>query len=80
MVSIDNGRFTPLPFKDIIDPKTGRTKVRMVDVHAEYYTIAREYMVRLTREDFDDPQAIEKYAAVLHITPEEFRTKFSSFV
>ncbi len=31
MISIQGGRFVPLYFNDIIDPKTNRTKVRMVD-------------------------------------------------
>ena len=31
MISIQGGRFVPLYFKDILDPKTNRTRVRMVD-------------------------------------------------
>ncbi|GJL54445.1 MAG: pyrophosphate--fructose 6-phosphate 1-phosphotransferase [Nitrospirales bacterium] len=80
MVSIDNGRFTPISFKDIMDPETGRTKVRLVDVHSEYYTIAREYMVRLTPEDFNEQQTIEQYAALLHLTPDAFRSEFFPLV
>src|SRR5213079_2061855 len=30
MVSIQNGRFVPIAFKDILDPTSGRTRVRMV--------------------------------------------------
>jgi len=78
MVSFDNGRFTPMPFKDLIDPTTGRTRVRMVDVQSEYYKIAREYMVTLNKEDLDSQEKLEKYAAILRVSPEECRQKFSA--
>ena len=51
-VSIQHGRFKPLPFKDIMDPHTGRMRVRMVDVESDRYKIARTYMLRLKQEDF----------------------------
>ena len=78
MVSFDNGRFTPMPFKDLIDPTTGRTRVRMVDVQSEYYKIAREYMVRIEKADLESKEKLQKYAEVLHLAPEECRSKFSS--
>src|SRR5678815_6095422 len=55
MVSIQNGRFTPILFKQMVDPETGRTRVRSVDIHSTRYAIARRYMLRLRREDFEDP-------------------------
>jgi 6-phosphofructokinase 1 len=76
MISIQEGRFVPLYFKDIIDPKTKRTRVRMVDVHSEYYQIARSYMLRLSRADFEDPHELAKYAATCGISLEEFRQQF----
>ena len=52
MVSVQNGNFVPMYFKDIMDPKTGRTKVRLVDIHSESYQIARNYMLRLNTDRF----------------------------
>jgi 6-phosphofructokinase 1 len=80
MVSIQNGRFVPMYFKDIIDPKTGKTRVRMVDVSSEYYDIARRYMIRLSDDDFDDPHELAKYAATAGISLEEFRKNFHYLV
>src|ERR1051326_7356383 len=51
MVMLVDGRFKPLPFSDMLDPRTGRTRVRLVDVASEQYLIARRYMVRLRAED-----------------------------
>ena len=76
MVSIQNGKFVPLLFKDIIDKKTGRTRVRMVDINAESYQIARRYMIRLSLEDFQDPHELAKYAATAGISLEEFKRQF----
>ncbi len=78
MVSFDNGRFTPMPFKDLIDPTTGRTRVRMVDVQSEYYKIAREYMVRVEKADLESKEKLGKYAEILHLSPDECRSKFLS--
>jgi 6-phosphofructokinase 1 len=80
MVSIQNGRFVPMYFKDILDPKTGKTRVRMVDIASEYYGIARRYMIRLSADDFDDPHELAKYAATAGISLDEFRQKFHYLV
>lgn len=76
MVSMQNGHFVPLHFSEIFDPKTKRTKVRMVDISSEYYHIARQYMLRLTKEDFDDPHEIAKFAATAGVSSEKFREDF----
>ncbi|MEO8400113.1 MAG: diphosphate--fructose-6-phosphate 1-phosphotransferase [Ignavibacteriaceae bacterium] len=76
MVSIQNGHFVPLYFKDIIDPATNRTKVRMVDPSSESFYIARRYMLRLNKADFEDPHELAKYAATCGISLEEFRSQF----
>jgi len=76
MVSIQNGYFVPLYFKDIIDPATGRTRVRMVDPGSETFYIARRYMLRLNQADFDDPHELAKYAATCGISLEEFKKQF----
>jgi ATP-dependent phosphofructokinase / diphosphate-dependent phosphofructokinase len=80
MVSIQEGHFVPLYFKDIIDPETGRTRVRMVDVASEYYSIARRYMLRLNQTDFDDPHELAKFASVCGISLERFRDQFGYLI
>jgi len=76
MVSIQEGRFVPIFFKDIIDVKTRCTSVRMVDIHSESYHIGRRYMIRLSQEDFDDPHELAKCAAAAGISPDEFDRQF----
>ena len=73
MISIQGGRFVPIPFDTMIDPETGRTRVRSVDVTSTRYAIARRYMIRLKREDFEDPHDLAKLAATAHLSVDEFR-------
>ena len=76
MVSIQNGRFTPIPFKDMVDPVSGRARVRMVDITAQSYQIARQYMIRLSDEDLKDPLVLGRYAALAGLSPEVFCSRF----
>jgi 6-phosphofructokinase 1 len=80
MVSIQEGHFVPLYFKNMIDPETGRTRVRMVDIRSEYYSIARRYMIRLNQSDFDDSHELAKFAAVCGMSVDEFRKRFAYLV
>ena len=80
MVSIQQGRFTPIPFKQMLDPATGRAKVRMVDVASESYQIARRYMIRLAPEDMADAQTVGRCASVVGLSADAFRERFRSIV
>lgn len=80
MVSIQNGNFVPMYFKDIIDPQTGKTKIRMVDPASESFYIARRYMLRLNQADFDDPHELAKLAATAGMTIETFKKKFGYLI
>jgi 6-phosphofructokinase 1 len=80
MVSIQNSRFTPIPFERMVDAATGRTKVRMVDVDSQSYRIARQYMIRLTEDDLNDPRAVGRYAALTGLSSEKFRERFAAAI
>ncbi|MBX3330648.1 MAG: 6-phosphofructokinase [Nitrospira sp.] len=77
MVSIQNGRFTPIPFKHMVDSSTGRTKVRMVDIDSQSYQIARQYMIRLTEDDLNNRDLLGRYAALSGLSAEAFKERFS---
>ena len=76
MVSVQGGRMVPIAFTDIREPGTGRTRVRMVNTDSEGYRVAREYMIRLEPEDFEDAYWLDKLASAGNMTPEDFRDKF----
>jgi 6-phosphofructokinase 1 len=66
-----------MPFSEMLDPDTGRTRVRLVDTSSEQYKIARRYMVRLSRDDLGDPAVLGAMATVVGMTPQGFRDRFS---
>jgi 6-phosphofructokinase 1 len=76
MISLQGGQFVPIPFETMIDPVTGRTRVRAVDVNSTRYAIARRYMIRLRREDFDDRHDLAKLAAIAKCSPDEFLQRY----
>ncbi|MCX7642612.1 MAG: diphosphate--fructose-6-phosphate 1-phosphotransferase [Armatimonadetes bacterium] len=80
MVCLVGGRLEILPFDELRDPVTGRTKVRLVDINSEHYRVAREYMIRLEREDLENPEMLAKLAEAAKMTPEEFKKKFAHVV
>lgn len=80
MISLQGGHFVPVPFSEMVDSATGKTRVRLVDITSTRYAIARRYMVRLRRDDFDDAEELAKLAAVVGLTPDQFRQEFEYLV
>ncbi len=62
LVALINGKLDYLDFAALRDPKTGKTKVRSVEIDAPSYKVAREYMIRLEKEDFADPEKLRLLA------------------
>ncbi len=80
MVSMQGGHFVPIPFGQMLDPRTGRAKVRCVDIHSTRYAIARRYMLRLRRDDFEDPHELAKFAATAGMSLQQFRDEFEPLI
>ena len=80
MISMLAGQFEAIPFDRLLDPQTGRAKVRMVDIHSTRYSIARRYMIRIRRDDFDDPRELAKFAATAGLSVQEFRAQFEYLI
>jgi 6-phosphofructokinase 1 len=80
LIAMIAGAFRPIPFESIMDRKTGRVRVRYVDIDSDRYMIARRYMLRLRRDDFDDAGELAKMANVFGISIEEFEKEFKYLV
>ncbi len=77
LVYLDSGRLHILPFDEMRDAATGRTRIRLVDIDSEHYNVAREYMIRLEPPDLQDPKMLAKLAAAAKMTPQEFERAFA---
>ncbi len=80
MVTIQAGRLVPVPFGLMMDPKTGRIRVRYVDVESEMYQTLWAYMIRLKPEDFDDPQTLAALAKAGNMSEPELLARFGPLV
>ena len=80
MVSMQGGHFVPIPFGQLLDPATGRARVRLVDVRSTRYAIARRYMIRLRRDDFENPEEVARLAAAAKLSAADFRRRFEPLV
>jgi 6-phosphofructokinase 1 len=80
MVSLQGGEFVPVPFEALLDPVTGRARVRYVDVNTTRYAIARRYMLRLRRDDFESEARLKPVAEAAGLSTEAFRREFEYLV
>ncbi len=80
MISMQAGVFVPVPFASMLDPATGRTRIRLVDINSTRYAIARRYMIRLRRDDFEDPHELARFAATCGMHLPDFRAEFEYLV
>jgi len=77
LVSLVDGKIEYLDFAGLLDPKTGKSRIRGVDITTQSYKVAREYMIRLEKEDFDDPQRLQLLArATNNLAPDAFKQRF----
>jgi ATP-dependent phosphofructokinase / diphosphate-dependent phosphofructokinase len=85
LVCLVDGKLQYLDFADLLDKKTGKSRVRVVDVEKPSYKIAREYMIRLEKEDLEDPEKLRLLAKAASsneksCSPDEFRSRFQHLV
>lgn len=75
MITFEEGHLRPVPFVELIDYKTGKVKIRKVDVTSENYEVGRKYMIRLEREDFEG-ERLQSLAKVANLTELQFKERF----
>jgi ATP-dependent phosphofructokinase / diphosphate-dependent phosphofructokinase len=51
-------------------------RIRLVNVESSSYRVARQYMIRLEREDLEDPDKLFPIAAASGLTPAAFRDRY----
>jgi 6-phosphofructokinase 1 len=76
IISFVDGKMIPLEFDKMLNPETKRMTVRKVNVDGEAYECACHYMIRLERSDFENAAQLNKLAASVSMSPEQFRQRF----
>src|SRR5512142_1947021 len=76
MIMLKDGVCLPIKFADLLDPKTGKTRIRTIDINSDDYLMARRYMIRLEKGDLEG-EALRKLAATAKMTAEDFVKRYS---
>ena len=59
----------------MMDP-SGTSRIRRVDINSQLYEVARKYMIRLEKQDFEGKQ-LRRLAETAHMDPDQFRQRFA---
>jgi len=77
MITRQGGAIVPIPFDEMIDPKTHKTKVRLVDVGTESHGSARALQVRIEPRDLEDAELLGQLASTAKLTPARARERWA---
>jgi 6-phosphofructokinase len=77
LITRQEGRIVPVPFDELMDPATGRTKVRMVDTSTDSFVCARALQVRVERADLEDATRLAALARAAMLSPEDARKRYA---
>jgi len=76
IVAIRQGKVIPITFDSIKDPKTGKARIREVDIDSDSYQVARHYMIRIEKSDFAEPGSVSRLATAGKMSVEDFERRF----
>jgi len=80
IVTIEKGKLIPVKFEKIINTKKERVETREVDIDSDVYQVARKYMIRLEKNDFEEIKNVARLALIGNIKTEEFEKRFKYLI
>ena len=80
LICLVDGQIEVMPFGQLRDPQTGRTRVRRVDINGDGYRVARRYMIRLEKADLMNPSMLRDLAQHAGLSSEGFVQRYSGVV
>jgi len=75
-ITIQQNQAVPIPFAEMMDPQTGRTEVRTVNIDSFTYRSARKFMIRLAPEHATNELLLAQMAAQTNLSPDAFKARF----
>jgi 6-phosphofructokinase 1 len=79
-ISIQRSQVVPIPFESMMDPRTGRTEVRHVQLDSFTYRSAYKFMIRLKPQDATDEALLARMAARTKLSLEDFKARFGYLI
>jgi 6-phosphofructokinase 1 len=78
MISRQRDDLVPIPFSELVDPATGRFKVRFVEMKSSVYRVASKYMIRLNEADLRAESFAGAAARCIGRSADDFRREFAA--
>lgn len=75
-ITIQGNQVVPMPFEEMMDPETGRTIVRAVNLDSFTYRSAYKFMIRLKPEHADNEKLWVQMAERTNLSLAEFKERF----
>jgi len=79
-ITIQQNQVVPIPFDEMMDPETGRTEVRQVNVDSFMYRSAYKFMIRLKPQDAEEDMLWARMAAQTNLNLNQFKEQFGYLV
>jgi len=79
-ITIQQNQVVPIPFDEMMDPETGRTEVRQVNVDSFMYRSAYKFMIRLKPQDAEEDMLWARMAAQTNLNLNQFKERFGYLV
>jgi len=76
MITRQGGAILPIPFGELMDPKTHKTRVRLVDIETESHGSARSLQVRIEPRDLEDAERLGQLATTAKLAPAAARERW----
>ena len=77
VITREGSQIVPIPFDEMMDPKTHKTRVREVDVETESHGSARALQVRIEPDDLADAKRLARIAEAAKLKPEQARERWA---
>ena len=75
-ITIQRNQVVPIPFDEMMDPETGRTEVRLVNIDSFTYRSAYKFMIRLKPQHAQDDMLMARMATQTNLSLKEFKARF----
>ncbi len=79
-ITIQQNQVVPIPFADLIDPETGRTSVRTVNIDSFTYKSAYKFMIRFKSQYAEDEMLLARMASYTNLTLDQFKARFGYLI
>ncbi|HIG72576.1 MAG: 6-phosphofructokinase [Myxococcales bacterium] len=77
MITRQNQGIVALPFSEILDPATGKTRIRMLDIETQSYANSKALQTRLESGDLEDVGMREALVAASNLDLDALRKRFA---